>query len=69
MESTALAPVIAPVTATLTKVLHRYNNLVVQESMRFANLASAEAFRKDMVGKRISRPIAGSPYTITTMAV
>jgi hypothetical protein len=58
MESTA------PMTATLTKVLHAYDGLVIQETMRFANVSSAARFRRDMLNKRVGRPCAGSAYTI-----
>jgi hypothetical protein len=54
----------APMTATLTKVLHAYGNLEVQETMRFANMSSAARFRRDMLNKRVGRPCAGSAYTI-----
>lgn len=64
MESQALVPV----TATLTKVLHRYGNLEVQETMRFANRALAEDYRKEMLGKHVSRPVAGSAYTVVAVS-
>lgn len=54
----------APMTATLTKVLHAYGNLEVQETMRFANVSSAARFRRDMLNKCVGRPYAGSAYTI-----
>ena len=60
MESKALVPV----TATLTKVLHRYGDLEVQETMRFANRSAAISFQRSMVNVRISNPACGSPYTI-----
>jgi hypothetical protein len=56
------------VTATLTKVLHCYGGLEIQESMRFANLASAKAFKRDVLNRRVSNPMAGSPYTITAVS-
>jgi hypothetical protein len=51
------------VIATLVKKLHAYG-ITVTETMRFANVASAERFRKDMLGKKVERPVAGSPYTV-----
>lgn len=64
MERKALVPV----TVTLTKVLHNYGNLEVQETMRFANRALAEDYRMEMLGKRVSRPVAGSAYTVTAVS-
>ena len=54
------------VTATLTKVLHRYGDIRVQETMRFANRESAEGFRTDMLNKRVEG-FSGTPYTITAI--
>jgi hypothetical protein len=56
-----------PVTATLNKVLHAYGDLKVQETMRFANRTLAEDYRKEMLGKRVSRPVTGSAYTVTAV--
>jgi hypothetical protein len=54
------------VTATLTKVLHRYGDVEVQETMRFADRNSAEDFRLDMLNVRV-KGFTGSPYTITAV--
>lgn len=59
MESTARSMV----TANLTKVLHSYGDLEVQETMRFANQRSAEAFHADMLNKRV-KGLSGTSYTI-----
>lgn len=57
----------APVVTTLTKVLHRYGDVEITETMRFANRQSAESFRTDMVGKRI-KTILGGDYTVTSVS-
>jgi hypothetical protein len=54
------------ITATLTKVLHRYGDIQVQETMRFANRAAAESFRTDMLNKRV-KGFSGTSYTITAV--
>ena len=56
------------VTAILTKVLHFYNDLEIQETMRFATRKSAECFRNDMVNRKVANPVAGSAYTITAVS-
>lgn len=56
------------VVATLTKVLHRYGDLEVQETMRFPNQEAATVYRNSMVGRRVSRPVAGSAYTVTAVS-
>lgn len=56
------------VVATLTKVLHRYGDLEIQETMRFPNRESAEYFRNDMVNRKIANPVAGSAYTVTAVS-
>jgi hypothetical protein len=56
------------VTAKLTKVLHRYGDLQISETMRFATLASAESFRKDMLNKRV-KGLSGTSYTITSFSL
>lgn len=56
------------IVATLTKVLHRYSDLEIQETMRFPNRESAEGFRNDMVNRKIANPVAGSPYTVTAVS-
>ena len=55
------------ITATLTKVLHRYGDIQVQETMRFANRAAAENFRNDMLNERVKGSF-GTPYTITAFS-
>lgn len=54
------------VTATLTKVLHRYEDVEVQETMRFANRSAAESYRADMLNVRV-KGFTGTPYTITAV--
>lgn len=56
------------VVATLTKVLHHYGNLEVQETMRFANRALAEEYRKGMLGKYVRRSVFGPAYTVTDVS-
>jgi isopentenyl diphosphate isomerase/L-lactate dehydrogenase-like FMN-dependent dehydrogenase len=55
------------ITATLTKVLHAYGDLEIQETMRFPDTKHAMEFSLTMLGKRVSRPVAGSAYTITAV--
>lgn len=55
-----------PVTATLTKVLHAYGDLEIQETMRFVDAEYAAHYRDTMVGKRI-RAYGGSGYTVTSV--
>jgi hypothetical protein len=55
------------ITATLTKVLHAYGDLEIQETMRFANASSASRYRSDMLNKRIGKPCCGSAYTVTAV--
>jgi len=55
------------ITATLTKVLHAYDDLEIQETMRFANASSASHYRRDMLNKRIGKPCCGSAYTVTAV--
>jgi hypothetical protein len=52
------------VTATLTKVLHTYGDVLHTETMRFANRESACRFRDDMLNKR-TRGYGGTVYTLT----
>ena len=49
--------------ATLVKELHKYG-CTVEETMRFANEASARGYRDDMVGKRIEPVFGSMAYTI-----
>jgi len=56
------------VVAKLTKVLHRYGDTKVEETMRFANRQSAESFRNSMLNKRV-KGLSGTPYTIISFSV
>lgn len=62
MESKALAPV----TATLTKVLHGYHDLEILETMRFVDSTHAAEYLNIMLGKRI-RAYGGTDYTVTAV--
>ena len=54
-------------TAKLTKVLHAYGDLVIQETMRFPDVQHAKSFAEAMIGNRVAHPVAGSAYTITAI--
>jgi hypothetical protein len=58
----------AMITATLTKVLHTYGDVLHTETMRFANRESTCRFRDDMLNKR-TKGFAGTEYTITAFAL
>ena len=55
------------ITATLTKVLHAYGDLEIQETMRFANVESATRYALDMLHKRVNKPCCGTAYTVTAV--
>lgn len=54
------------ITATLTKVLHAYGDLKIQETMRFANVESATGYALDMLHKRV-KSYCGTDYTVTAV--